>query len=194
MSVTTLIGTQWTFNSTIDVSAAFNYSILFGSYQTSSADYYDAIIIEPYSNRLTLKYKYKNSSGKQNVYYYSGGSMRWSSDIARNIVIIGGDDTENPNLIAWMEANAVQVYDLIYKAYKPSFAATADAIRAKTGSTSGLSWSDLKGFADNIAEIDLISGTNDADVLPSEMALNKTAYALKSKITGSLQNANGVSF
>lgn len=194
MSVTTLIGTQWTFNPTIDVSAAFNYSLIFGSYQTSSLDYYSAIIIEPSSNRLTLKYQYSSSSGKQNVYYYSYGSMVWSSDLARNIVIIGGDDTENPDLIAWLEANAVQVYDLVYKTYKPSFTETANAIRSKTGGTSGLSWSSLRGFADSIAEINLISGTNDADVLPSEMALNKTAYALKSKITGSLQNANGVSF
>ena len=73
---------------------------------------------------------------------------------------MGGADATNPELIAWLTANATQI-DGVLKAIAPAFKRTADAIRTKRGASSSTSytWDERDGFYSAINAIYLGTDT-----------------------------------
>lgn len=68
------------------------------------------------------------------------------------------------------------------------FTATADAIRAKTGSTEKIVADDFPATIDTI--VTLNEGTKDADATAADIASGKTAYVNGARVTGNL-NVSG---
>lgn len=125
MAITTLRNTLWKFNSTIDISS-------FPTLHTSSEDsgnysngYYALLSFTcfyQFSNYTKLrKYtwwgvpKYSQLTYDKTCAFVSstdanyGGTKGWQKNTLRVIYITGGSDAGNSSLIAWFQANAVQL-------------------------------------------------------------------------------------
>ena len=103
MAITDLTGTIWTFNDAIDFSSIqssvryyINFTTHFGSTLIE-----DATSIYLSQNSVS----YYVDSFLSDVQVYSGSSWYEGTD---NIVIEGGTDATNANLIAWLQTNAMQ--------------------------------------------------------------------------------------
>ena len=196
MSLSTLINTQWVFNDIIDLEELASYNIDFCDIGASDG-YFHKLSIENYQDRLCLSFYSWLSPGSEYrnmVYYYTNGEYKWSSKNYKSIFINGGEDAQNPILISWIESNATQHSDLIYKAPKVSIQATADALRTIRNENRTYSWDSEKGFSNFISSIDMLLATIDSTAAPCDIVADKTAYSLRTKITGTMLNANGVSF
>lgn len=110
MSVTSLVGTKWLWDSTFP-GAAYNahlnatYSIDFYSYTNDSAQ--DMTLFNE------MQFHYDSSTFDQGCRYLAGATEvtafvngTWNASKCKIIEIVGGVDAENPDLIALLESNA----------------------------------------------------------------------------------------
>lgn len=108
MSVTNLTYTKWTIVSQPDVSTAATYNLDFqtngeqGSKISISAT--GALALRGFIYTLSTD----GSLFPAEVKVYNPTLHEWSNTNYRTIIITGGADVENANLIAWLEANATQ--------------------------------------------------------------------------------------
>lgn len=96
-----LAGTTWYFNETLDFTGQtrHTYQLNFISNNSSHSQLY----IDSQMGGWTLAFS-------EIVYAYVPPIMTigWDNQAYRTITITGGDDANNPDLIAWIQANAVQ--------------------------------------------------------------------------------------
>lgn len=103
MAVTDLTGTKWVFNDEITgFSGTNSFAINFISNNTNYTNIY----------RGTNNFSY-SKNGSNRVYVYDTGDeppfvAGWTDDAYKTIEITGGTDATNSELIAWLQANAVQ--------------------------------------------------------------------------------------
>ena len=102
MSISTLANTKWIFNETPNISATKEYSITFTA---NNESFIKLNIFYGGDNKIT--YRYSNDTGSL-LAYSEDGEEHWFNGY-RTIKITGGNDVTNANLIAWFEANAVQI-------------------------------------------------------------------------------------
>ena len=192
MSVSTLAGTTWMFNDTINLEEAFEYEINFKEQYYGMA--FTKIICEnDWRGVLSLVYKAKSNGVKYTAYCKNDDS--WAYENARNrvITISDGDDVENAGLIAFIEANAVQC-DEVYKVTALEQLNTAVAIRKKSGTSSRIQFAYRTGFQTAINGIYVGNDTRDATASVWDIADGITAYSGGVKITGTMKIAEGVMF
>ena len=103
-TLTDLTGTTWKFNSTLSLVSISGgtKNLDFVSNGTSYVNIYRIYEPDLWANRLT----YGIDSSNNFTAYLQGN---WTDEAYRTIYITGGTDATNSVLIAWLEANAVQV-------------------------------------------------------------------------------------
>lgn len=139
MAVTSLTGTTWYFNETLDLSAYpasttidysngthynINYTVVGSSQYTGfSTDNFTCgfYLLSSFPTQTTnvyrpvIVYEYeKTGNTTLSVTPYNYFSEGWFNNTFRTVIITGGTDVTNSNLIAWLEANATQLIELDY--------------------------------------------------------------------------------
>lgn len=109
--ITNLTNTKWKLKADPDVSTEFEYDINFVSKENEYAVFkaYAAILDDTTYNLMygTTTTVYSIEDGES--------SGAWSNDGYKTIIITGGDDADDTDLIAWFEANAeLIVYDNLF--------------------------------------------------------------------------------
>ena len=195
MAVTSLLNTSWHLNDTPDVSTPFNYKITWLWEQNIGVLTYYTIICEQYRTYGLglLTTTSATSSYRTNLYVPNNkGVYSWNTTY-RDLFIFGGDDVENADLIAWLQANATQT-EHVYKVRDDALWRTAEGIRRKNGQTSAITWDSAKGFFDTINAIYLGNDTRQCTAVPSQVLADQTAYSKARLVTGVVEPAEGVSF
>ena len=117
MPITDLTNTKWLLNETLEPMSEYDESI-FGwtaSYNinfTANDTEFKRFEGEQCENILEgnivdeLRYYYTNPHPYVHEVYYWFNDSSWLDEVWRTITITGGDDATNPDLIAWLEANA----------------------------------------------------------------------------------------
>lgn len=187
-----IANTSWRFNDELtlpDSADDFYFEIRFDSDPEYSRNGNSYFYLDTYKDHPRLNYR-AEGGGRQTVYYWNGSQYEWYLDSLKTIIVYGGKDCQNPTLISWLEANATQ-FDWFYKVRGVAITATADAIRARGNSSDLLLWYDDEGFQRAINS--MVIGS-DATAEDFDIVSGKTAIVNNVMITGTLSNANGVSF
>jgi hypothetical protein len=146
MAITDLTGTTWEFNQTINTGSSstfITYALQFSSNSTN----YTELARNPGKNAESALFYYVDSSKYDRVY-----DDGWSNTAYKTIHITSGTDVTNANLISWLEANAVQVQDVVlYTTTVEELTSIANAIRSKTGSQATIEYPD--GFITEISNL-----------------------------------------
>lgn len=102
MAITDLTGTTWYFNETLNGSG--HYSI---NFTCNAVDYTEMEFISE-AGGILLIYRGSTAIG---AYDTTMGASGWQDPAYRTITITGGTGATNATLIAFFEANAIQVED-----------------------------------------------------------------------------------
>lgn len=190
MPITSAVNTQWVFNDQPTGLYDFSFDVDF--------------IFPPMPLQYNCQriYTELNSYGKYELYAKSGSSIitiyDWYNssqtyDLGswfQNIWVRGGADADNPDFIAFLESCATRT-DILYKGWSAAFRSTADAIRTKAETTDQIAWNYNTGFSSAINNI--VIG-KDGNAFPFDIASGVIAYSKNAKLTGTILDANGVSF
>ena len=131
MSVSTLAGTTWIFDSSINLPSG--YTTYYFSFTSNSHTFN---IFDCEGSEL---YYVDTSGGGEPYAVIAYRNSAWSSTAYRTIEIIDGTDVTNANLIAWLEANAEQqIPDIDYLTTTSELTSVANAIRIKGGTSASL--------------------------------------------------------
>lgn len=142
MAITDLTGTTWRLNEVPIVSQNFSLSTIFF---TSNNNDYVAIVGTPTSpGNYILIYSAQSGSGDPDVTVYNTSAGGWNTTGGadyRTIVISedqhGQTGVTNPMIIAWLEANAVQVIPPVVISYNGNTIATIDTSGTEILDTAG---------------------------------------------------------
>lgn len=157
MAITNLTNTRWRFNSTpifdvIDeaqgtVSYYAKYFLNFNTIGTDTSTNWIQLHIQRVSSgNHSIYYRYQQYSG---VNAYSENNDSWRRNFFREILITGGNDVQNSDLIAWLESTATLIDR--YYVDKADLVSVADAIRTKGGTSAPLEFP--SGFVTAINDI-----------------------------------------
>lgn len=157
MPITNLTNTSWAFQVAPAINTALQKSI---NFTLPNGEVYDTIrtykltlggathyflqyrCSSPYANRKIYV------TDEQSVPSYERPTSTWGD--RRELTITGGSAVTDPDLIAFFETFATQIFPT-YIVTEADMTAVADAIRAKTGSTEPLVFP--QGFVDAINEL-----------------------------------------
>ena len=188
--MTSAVNTQWVFNDQPTELYDFSFNVNF-----VIAPVWSTFNCQKLYTVLNQYGKYvlyaKSGSSNLQLYYWYNSSQSYSVESwYKYIWIRGGDDVDNPDFIAWLEANATRT-DVLYKGWSAAFKSTADAIRSKAGTTDSIAWNQDAGFSSAINNI--VIG-KDGNAFPFDLMNGVIAYSKNAKLTGTIMDANGVSF
>lgn len=147
MAITNLTGTTWTIRDDADWRAFAHIANIF-FYFTFTSNGEEFVYCIYYNNQLRY-YRKPEGSG----YILATDPENWPT--YKTLTITGNTNpwdhfVDNPELIAWFENNADQ--KLRYYSNASAFVATADAIRARGGTSAEIEWK-ANGFADAITNM-----------------------------------------
>lgn len=189
-----LLNTAWKINETPTLTPfLFHINWRYNKAENPYPNLYSAFRCDMYySYGLSLFNTASGNSGY--IYYtYNGTKYYWGNQSNRTMVIIGGDDVENPDLIAWLQANAVQL-DFVRRAMYDSIYMTAYAIRGKSGGSEPLVWDEAYGFMDAVNAIDLGTDTSTGTAAVDDIVEGVIAFSKGNTLVGTMASAEGVSF
>lgn len=157
MPITNLTNTSWAFQVAPEINTAFQKSI---NFTLPNGEVYDTIRTYKFTHSGVAHYflQYRNTSpwalrtiyvtDEQSVPSYNRPSSTWGD--RRELTITGGSDVTDPELIAFFETFATQIFPT-YIATEADLTAVADAIRTKGGTSASLEFP--SGFVDAIQNI-----------------------------------------
>ena len=190
-----LKGTVWHFNSTIDTTSIWNslpFTNMDGLFTCDGVQYKqlmgEELIDEQGTKPGSIDYINPDLHDGEMVYIIDsdiGGNVGWQNEAFRTIAFINEPVANGSALEAWLNENAVISADpyASYVVTGTALSSIADAIRAKTGDSSELTFP--TGFVDAIESIrGLKELTADANATAEYIHVNKTAYVNGEKITG----------
>lgn len=131
MAITDLTGTTWYFNTSINITNTITKSINF----YSNHEYYTSI-------KVVEEYGYDVLYYGTNMVYDGVNSNPWhyGSDY-RTIKILGGTNSTDSTLIAWIQNNATLIGEpTVYLTNSSDISFITEAVKAKGGTTSALTY------------------------------------------------------
>lgn len=147
MALTDLTNTTWVFDNPPNL-ANYPYGYQYVElYFEANGEEFEKFYATPYS----VYYQYLGGGGKH-VWEDDGGSsypIIWER--YKTIHITGGQYATDPTFISWIETHATQ-FIKPYRVTEPALTATADAIRARGGTSAEIEWK-ANGFADAITNM-----------------------------------------
>lgn len=144
MALSDLTGTTWIFPDPPNLTDyPFSRKLVYINF-TAGVGTYKAF----YAGESYIYYMRASNSSYQQVWAQSGG-YPW--DNYRTITITGGTYATNATFISWLENHATQFFTP-YRVFEPALVATADAIRARGGTSAEIEWK-ANGFADAITNM-----------------------------------------
>ena len=194
MAVSSLLNTAWTINETPTLTPfLFHINWRYDTTQYLSPSSFTAFRCAMYySYGLSL---FNTESGNSGYIYYTtnGTKYYWGTQAYRTLVITGGEDVSNPELISWLQENAVQL-DFVRRAMYDAIVSTANAIRSKGGTSEPLVWDGARGFRDAVNAINLGTDTSGGTASASDIVAGVIAYSKGNTLVGTMANAEGVTF
>ena len=141
MPIADLTGTTWRINEVPVVSQSFQYTIF---YTSNNSNYVALVGIPTSQGNYMITYATQSGSSDPDVTAFNTSTGGWNTTGGadyRTIVIAedqhGQTGVTNPTLIAWLEANAVQVTYPVTISYDGDTVATMSASGTKTLQTAG---------------------------------------------------------
>lgn len=187
MAITNLTNTKWLFKETIDFSLVQDRPTFYINFTSNYVNDYlntnEAIGISfggggpTYIGNYVYALSDEYGAVTSNVI---GTDGNWLEPTASTITITGGQDVENPNLIAFLQANAIQVKEPITQ-LAPFLTNIANAIRTKKGTTETIN---AQNFASEIESIESGGG------FPIYTMTDASGYLIKAAI--GIIDTNGV--
>lgn len=117
MAITNLTNTKWTFNETLSFETGFIWTINFNSValvpsymgggERTSFTQLQTQLISYMGNACGMQYKSITDGSMELPVYQATWNSTYANENSRTIEITGGNDVENADLIAFLEANAV---------------------------------------------------------------------------------------
>ena len=156
MSLSTLANTKWLLNNSIQFDQQYPFRGANINFVSNSTLYSYLDVTDDHSAEIS----YGTSSASTTIVYTSGA---WVNSAYRTVYFIDGTDIDDPYVIDWVELSGTQI-DVDIEAVNTdaldsALLGVADAIRAKSGGSSGLAFP--AGFITEIGNIPTGGGGDD---------------------------------